>query len=178
MTATKTRQTIAQRIKHLRPCGEANEWASKYTSPAKAWAACERGDWMMWLIGKASGPPESAGRKKLVLCACDCARLALPIFEKRRPNDDRVRKCIETAERWANGKATINELRAARKAAAAAAGACDAYYAAAAAAAAYAATAAYAYAATAAAAYARAITLKQCADIVRKHYPKPPAIKP
>jgi hypothetical protein len=65
--------------------------------------------------------------------------------------DQRVLACIETAERWAKGKATIAELREARVAAADAADAA-------------------AYAA------ARTRTLKACAGIVRKHYPKPPKV--
>jgi hypothetical protein len=178
--ATKATRTVAARIKHLEPCQNATKWAKGYTSPVKAWRECQRGDWMLWLVGKVSGPPESEGRKKLVLCACECARLALPIFENRYLNDGRVRKCIETAERWAKGEATIEELRQARSAAdadaAAAADAADAaayaYAAAAYAAAAYAAYAdAYAYA------DARALARAECADIVRKHYPKPPTLR-
>jgi hypothetical protein len=183
MTTTTTKPNIAARIGHLGPCEEAKEWARGYTSPAKAWRECQRGDWMLWLIGKDAGPPESEGRKQLVLCACECARLALPIFETRRPNDARVRECVETAERWAKGEATIDELRVARRAAAAAAAYADAdadaayAYAAYAAAAAADAYAAYADAAAAYADAARSKTLAECADIVRKHYPKPPKIK-
>jgi hypothetical protein len=182
--ATKATRTVAARIKHLEPCQDATKWAKGYTSPVKAWRECQRGDWMLWLVGKVSGPPESEGRKKLVLCACECARLALPIFENRYLNDGRVRKCIETAERWAKGEATIEELRQARSAAYAAyAAAAYAAYVAADAADAYA--AAYAAAAYAADAYAadayaadaaRAKALAECADIVRKHYPKPPTL--
>ena len=55
------------------------------------------------------------------LFACYCARDTLPIFEKKYPNDNRPRVAIETAERYANGEATIEELNAARAAAWAAA---------------------------------------------------------
>ena len=51
------------------------------------------------------------------LFACYCARDTLPIFEKKYPNDNRPRVAIETAERYANGEATIEELNAARAAA-------------------------------------------------------------
>jgi hypothetical protein len=51
------------------------------------------------------------------LFACDCAEHVLPVFEKQRPGDDRPRKAIETARRYANGKATKKELGAARVAA-------------------------------------------------------------
>jgi len=51
------------------------------------------------------------------LFACYCARDTLPIFEKKYPNDNRPRVAIETAERYANGEATIEELNAASDAA-------------------------------------------------------------
>jgi len=47
----------------------------------------------------------------------------LPIYEKAYPDDNRPRKAIEIARRFANGEATKNELAAARAAAWAAAGA-------------------------------------------------------
>jgi hypothetical protein len=218
--------TIEQKLADIGACGEAREWAAQFPSAQKAWDSCERGDWMLWLCGKFSNQPESDGRKRLVLCACECARRALPFFEKRRAGDDRVRKCLDTAERWARGEVTADELRDAKRAAHAAADAARAasavsYAAHAAYAASYAAHAAYAAsyvaadaayapyaayavsyaahaayaasyvaadaayapyaayaaadaAAAAAAVVARSSTLRECADIVRKHYPKVP----
>ena len=159
MTAKK--RTVADMLPRD-ACDKAKDWARGYTSAAKAWAECQRGDWMLWLCGRYSGPPESDGRKKLVLTTCACARLALP-----HANGDAARKCIETAERWAKGKASIEELREAQRYAAAAA----ATYAA------YAAATAYA-AAPADSAAAATKVLAQCADIVRQHYPKPPKGNP
>jgi hypothetical protein len=141
--------TWTERLADLHACREARTWANDYASLAEAWAACERGDWMLWLSGRVSGAPESEARKLLVLCACACARTAL-----RHTTDARVVACIETAERWARGEASLDDVRAARR---------NAY------AAAYA-----AYAADAAAAAARQSALKACADIVREHYPTPP----
>ena len=174
-------KTVADRISHLEPCSEAKEWAKAYSSPSKAWKNCQRGDWMLWLIGKQSGEPESDSRKLLVLCSCECARLALP-----HTKDPRVLACIETAEKWARGEATLKELKEARKAAAAA----YASYADAADSAAYASysadaaaraadSAAYASYAASYAAYAadRTKVLAECADIVRNHYPKTPKMK-
>ncbi len=169
---------ITERLTEIGACSEAISLYGKYGDDFQlAWNECTRGDHMLWLLGKQSGAPESVGRKQLVLIACECARLALPYTK-----DPRVLACIETAEKWTRGEATINEVRAARRAADAA----DAAYAAAAAA--YAADAAYAAYAAAAAAYAadaadaayaayaaaRKKTLKQCADIVRKHVPNSP----
>ena len=155
---------------------------------------------MLWLLGGLSGPPESDSRRKLVLAACDCAELAL----KHVPEgEDRPRKAINTARRWARQEDGVNldEVRGAADAAAAYAAAYAAYAAAdatyatdAAAYAAYtadadadaayaayaAADAAWAADAAAYAAYAadaaRTHTHARCADIVRRHYPAPPEI--
>lgn len=129
-------------LRKLNACEDAVTFASNYDTLQAAWDACPRGDWLLWFAGKMAGPPEGEGR--LVLAACECARQALPIFEKRYPDDKRPRVCIETAEKWARGEATIEEVRKARNAAAAADADADAMR-------------------------------KCCADIVRKHYPMPPA---
>ncbi len=168
--------TIASDLKRLRACDEALAWAVGYSDPDTAWAACERGDWMLWLLGKQAGGPGSDARRPLTLAACECARLVL---QHVRAGELRPLRAIEAAEDWARGgTTTLDQVRFAAYAAYAA-------HAAAAAAAAYAADAYAAHAAAAAAAYAadayadaaaRTRTLKACADIVRKHYPKPPTL--
>ena len=55
------------------------------------------------------------------LFACDCAERVLYLFEARHPNDRRPRKAIETARRYAEGKAEVEELTDAWDAAEAAA---------------------------------------------------------
>ena len=179
----------------MKACSEAVEWARTQPSLKTAWKKCRRGDWMLWLLAR-----RKVGRKQIVLAACGCARLALKYVPR---GDDRPRFCIETAERWTRGEATIDEVQRARQSATYAA-----YDAAAAAATAYAATAAYdaydaaaatAYAATAAydaayaadaaayaadaaayAAYDAAAalikTLTRCATIVRKHFKEAPVL--
>jgi len=181
------------KLKTYDPCQEAVDWCETQTSWQAAWNNCERGDWMLWILGKLSGKPGSQKRKRLVLAVCECARLALKHVKK---GETRPRKAIQTAEAWARNEGpTLDDVRAdsayayaaaaaayAADAAAAAAAADDAAYAAAYAAAAaaddaYAAADAYAYAA-AADAYqeAKKKTLKKCAEIVRKHYPTAPRI--
>jgi len=101
--------------------------------------------------------------KEVRLFAVDCAERVLPIYEKKYPNDSRVRDCIEATKKYLNDEITLEELRVFRVAAYAAAYAADAdAYAAADAAAvaaendaAYAAYAAAVAAAADAAAYAR-----------------------
>ncbi len=46
------------------------------------------------------------------LLACRFCRAVLPIFESKFPDDPRIRNTIETAERFAQGKATGKELAA------------------------------------------------------------------
>lgn len=61
--------------------------------------------------------------KSARLFAVECGMRVLPIFERRHPGDKRPRKALRVARRYANGKATSDELAAARGAARAAAGA-------------------------------------------------------
>ena len=86
-------------------------------------------------------------KKELALVA---AKVVLPIFEEKYPNNSRVKDCIEAVEKFNKGEISKKDLLVFR---------CDA-----------AAAAAAAYAAAAA---ARKATLKQCADIVRAAYSSP-----
>jgi len=172
-------------------CEEAVDYAEGFPTFAAAWRECPRGDWMLWILGRMSGDPGSDARRPLVLAACECARLALSVFEKKYPTDKRPRVAIETAERWAlggDGAPSLGDVRTAAYTASAAAASAASYAAADAAAyaadaAAYAASYAAANAANAAnadacaAAYAAAYArvLSECADIVRKRYRKPPS---
>ena len=139
--------TLKRQLAALGACKDATDWATKYSTLAKAWDACERGDWMLWLVSKTLGrEQDSDGRKRLVFAACQCARLGLPYT-----SDARVLATIETTERWTTGQSDMQEMRGVAEYAA------DAAYAARAA----------ADAAAGAADAARIITLSQCADIVR-----------
>ena len=170
-------------LENVHACPNAIVWAEKYPDMQAAWIACERGDWMLWLAGKYSGPAESPGRRKLVLATTECARLAWPYVRKK--DHDIIERCYSVAEAWGNNDPTVSlaEVQVAADAAYATAYDADAADAAAAAAA-YAAYAAYtaadaadaadaaAASAASAAADARSKVLKKCAEIVRKDYPK------
>lgn len=164
--------TLARQLKAISACEEAVLWAKDYKTLGSAWKACERGDWMLWLCGKMSGGKGWPTRQQIVLVACDCAELVLPIYEKKYPNDKRVRDCIEMTRKWANGKATIEEVRQARSASAYAAYASYAY----AAYASYASAAAAAAAAYAADGPVRLRTHKKCADFCRKQLTIPKSL--
>jgi hypothetical protein len=189
----------------LEACYAAVEWASTKPDLATAWRECKRGDWMLWLLGKTDrSEPWSEGRKPLVRCALECAAEAAP-YEGDGEAGRAAAECRRTVLAWTRGEATREEVNAARGAAANAANAANAYSAVYAAYAAYgAAYAAYGAAANAvfaatyaADAYAEGVyettysvasagtdtayadhdrVLARCADIVREHYPDPPAI--
>ena len=146
-------KTLDDTLKALHACSEARKWAEGKTLD-EAWATCPRGDWMLWLAGKAG-----VERKTVVLAACACARLALKHVPK---GEKRPLAAIETAEAWARGDNGMT-LDMVRKAARAAAYAYAASTYAAAAYAAYAASAA-AYAASAADADAYAAAYASAAD--------------
>ncbi len=76
------------------------------------------------IVARAMTPAElieAYNDRTLRLFAADCAERVLPLFERQQPNDDRPRRAIETARRFANGEATRDELAAAWAAAWAAA---------------------------------------------------------
>lgn len=90
-------------LHRLGACRSAIEWARLYPSPNAAWAACDRGDWMLWAAGSMSGTHECEARRTLTLACCECARLSLHLFENRFPDDKRPREYLEISERWARG---------------------------------------------------------------------------
>ena len=168
------KQEYLETISAFGPCENAYKWLSDNAdkSPQQLWAECERGDWMLWLAARLG-----VDSKLLVKAACACARLALPYVPA---GENRPLAAIETAEKWADGKATIEDVKAARGAAYAAYAAAYASYATADAA--YAVRAAYAAhaAVRAADAAVRAVyttrakeyavyvaTLQECASLVR-----------
>jgi len=61
--------------------------------------------------------PEAERDKLARLFACDCAERVLHICESKYPDDKRPRNAIETARRFAEGKATKEEMAATRAAA-------------------------------------------------------------
>lgn len=96
-------------------CPEAIEWVGTRTLK-KAWAECQRGDWMLWLVHKNYGKPGWPKYRQVVLCACEVAEQALRYVPKY---DERPRLAIEAARRCA--KNPTNDNKAAAKSAAKAA---------------------------------------------------------
>ncbi len=60
---------------------------------------------------------EAADKKTLARWAADCAERALPAFETRFPRDERPRRAIEAARKWARDELPFKQARAAALAA-------------------------------------------------------------
>ena len=153
--------TPAQLCAATDACKEGRDWAITQPTMADVWDNCPRCDWLGWLAQRV----DAADARTLRLFAVWCARFT-PLGDGRVTGDlltdPRSLAALETAERYANGQATKEELAAAATADAAYAAASDAAYAAAAASdAAVALRAEAASDATAAAAYAATARLAQ-----------------
>jgi len=85
-------------LKKLGACSEAIAAARNYTTSQELWADCKRADWMLWLIGKASGEPWCDKRRKLVKTTCRCVRTVYDLMPQKSKD------CLELFERWANGE--------------------------------------------------------------------------
>jgi hypothetical protein len=138
---TETETEIETFLKKYHACPNGADFARKYASPADAWDACNRSDWMLWTLNQLAIGTEIQMRQ----FACWCVRYT-PLPEGGKVwdllTDERSRKVVEVAEAFCEGKATQAELDDAQAAAVAAAAAYAVYAAAAYAAAAYAADAA------------------------------------
>lgn len=157
--------------------------AARYGSDIQlAWNECQRGDLMLRHLGGFAASLDAEGRKKLVLVSCACASLALPFA--RSPI---VSACLDVAEQWVRGEASIEQIMEARQAARATyvdTPDSAAVYAT------YTAATSYAYAYATDASVADAIDYAyttaiykdnserkrlrgQCADVIRQHYHSP-----
>src|SRR5574340_201946 len=93
---------LHERLRSLRACNSAVEWAKGYTDPERAWNECERGDWLIWLAYKLG-----IDEKLITAAKCDCAEPALKYVPA---GEDRPRNAIEVARKWIRGEATDQEL--------------------------------------------------------------------
>jgi hypothetical protein len=87
------------------------EFARDHADLPAAWAACQRGDWLLWLAARLARSP--AEQRAVVQAAAACARSALD----RLPQvDPRLRHAIDAAETWALGVLPAEDVRAAAQA--------------------------------------------------------------
>ena len=93
-------------LREHRACTEAVDWlkANKIKSLSEAWEKCERSDWMLWLMAEYGIKDDRNYR----LFACWCVRQVWHLLK-----DERSKKAVEVAEKYACGEATKEELSAA-----------------------------------------------------------------
>ncbi len=108
MTQLDPTTPLATALEQHGACSEARAWAASYSTPAAAWDACHRPDWMFWALDKIDYHNDRALR----LYACWCVRQVWHLL-----GDERSRNAVEVAERYAVGEATDAELAATRDAA-------------------------------------------------------------
>jgi len=86
-------------------CKEGIDWCKENCDTMEdVWDKLKRVDWLVWVATKEGVLTD----KELRLFACFCARQNWHLL-----TDERSRNAIEVAERFANGKATKEELKAA-----------------------------------------------------------------
>lgn len=98
-------------------CREGAAYARTQKSLAEVWDNCPKLEWLFWMLAKQPNKPE----KELRLFAVWCARQVQHLMKDKRSLD-----ALDVAERFALGKASVEELRAARDAARGSAGSADA----------------------------------------------------
>jgi hypothetical protein len=97
-----TRKTILS----FSPCYEAVEWLNNYPGDLrKAWAACPRGDWLLWVYGQL----KKCICTKLVCASAACTRLSLRHVSA---DNDIPRLAVEAAEICAKNPTMANQKRA------------------------------------------------------------------
>lgn len=107
------REHWSRKLDPMGACDDAVVWARTQPSFAAAWKECQRGDYMLWLLGRLVVVPSILTHRRVVNAAASCARVVLPIWKKTYPNDDRPRLAILAAEQWAQTPTRKNKQVAA-----------------------------------------------------------------
>lgn len=93
-------------IKYRPESEEFHKFAKRQKSLSAIWQGCGRSDWMLWMLGCLEFKPA----RELRLFSCYCARQFWEML-----SDERSKKAVETAERFARGLVTGRELEVARE---------------------------------------------------------------
>jgi len=76
-------------------CRAGRKWAEENCQTmSEVFDKCHRSNWLLWVLRKDG----SWTRQEILRVAIACAEHVLPIFEKRRPDDNRPRRAIEAAK--------------------------------------------------------------------------------
>jgi hypothetical protein len=75
---------------------------------AEAWQTCEDGHELVRLCGAMIGTEGWPTKQEILLAVCDCAETVLPYLPKE---ETRSRECVRVSRLWAEGKATVGEIK-------------------------------------------------------------------
>jgi hypothetical protein len=95
----------------LRQCEEIPSTFTKRVGAqtlAEAWQKCEDGHELVRLCGAMIGTEGWPTKQEILLAVCDCAETVLPNLPKE---ETRSRECVRVSRLWAEGKATVEEIR-------------------------------------------------------------------
>lgn len=102
---------LSERLEVLGACSSGIHWAAGFDDPQAAWAACQRGDWMLWLLGCFAGQRWSDARKPVLASGIACAELAAPHWPQEYA--DSIAAALGTLRSWIDGLADADQARAA-----------------------------------------------------------------
>ena len=101
-------------LESINACRVAINWVGDKTLE-ESWVTCTRPDWMLWLYGRNN--PDKLICVKISVFA---AKLVLPIWQRKYPDDLRPQQAIKVAEKWIENPLEENRQEAAASRAAAA----------------------------------------------------------
>jgi len=89
MENTQTSTHIAD-LEKLNACSEAVAYARGFSTLQDAWNACERGDWMLWLVGHTMNRRDEKELRQLIGAKAACARLVFHLMKEALQKKDKV----------------------------------------------------------------------------------------
>lgn len=103
-------------VTEFRPCREGRDFALQYQNMSEVWDNCPRADWLLWICKQMNIRNDKQFRLFAVWCIrnmmCSGDRTMWDLL-----TDERSRNAVVVAEKFANGEASVGELKAARQAA-------------------------------------------------------------
>jgi len=105
--------TFKEYLESINACQEAIDWVDDKTLE-ESWVTCTRPDWMLWLYGR-----NNPDKLICVKIAVYTAKLVLPIWQRKYPDDLRPQHAVEAAEKWIENPSEENRQEAAASRAAA-----------------------------------------------------------
>ena len=94
--------TFKEYLESMNVCQEAVDWVGDKPLN-ECWQTCDMPDWMLWLYGRNN--PDKTTCVKIAVFA---ARLVLPIWQEKYPDDKCTQQAIEAAEKWTENPSEEN----------------------------------------------------------------------